>query len=45
MRKLILALLCCASAVLSACSHRVLVKDCQDVKGTDFKNCELVKKL
>jgi ribosomal protein L37E len=30
---------------LSSCSHRVLVKDCQDIKDSSFKNCEFIKKL
>lgn len=35
-----------ACFVLSGCaSTRVLVKDCQDLAGTDQKNCELVRKL
>jgi len=32
-------------ALVAGCSTRVLVRDCQDVKETELKNCELVKKL
>lgn len=31
--------------ILFGCATRVLVKDCQDLTGTDQKNCELIRKL
>lgn len=32
--------------VMAGCSpQRVLVRDCQEMKDTPFKNCELVQKL
>lgn len=40
---IILGVIFCGLIV--GCSQRVLVRDCQDVKETDLKNCELVKKL
>jgi hypothetical protein len=31
--------------MLAGCAQRALVRDCQDMKGTPFKNCEIVEKL
>lgn len=31
--------------LLIGCVDRALVRDCQDMKGTPFKNCEIVEKL
>jgi hypothetical protein len=34
-----------ALLALSGCTTRVLVRDCQDMKDSPFKNCELIRKL
>lgn len=34
-----------ALLALSGCTQRVMVRDCQDMKDSPFKNCELIRKL
>jgi hypothetical protein len=41
----ILILLMIGILVLVGCTQRALVRDCQDMKDTPFKNCEIVQKL
>ncbi len=40
-----LALLLLLILLPSCAATRALVRDCQDLQGNDYKNCEIVRKL